>query len=155
MSPCALPTPRTGHDRPPTGECRSVLCASPDYLAQHGTPVSPEDLAQHNCLHYSFFAGQSWHFLTPEGESLSVAVSGNLSASISSLLMDAAINHCGIAMLPEREASDALAQGLLVPVLSVLEPKPLAIHGIYQSREYQPAALRAFLDALAQHVFSG
>lgn len=84
-----------------------------------------------------------------------MAVSGNLSASISSLLMDAAINHCGIAMLPEREASDALAQGLLVPVLSMLEPKPLAIHGIYQSREYQPAALRAFLDALAQHVFSG
>ena len=40
-------------------------------------------------------------------------------------------------------------------VLSALEPKPLAIHGIYQSREYKPAALRAFLDALAQHVFSG
>jgi DNA-binding transcriptional LysR family regulator len=78
-------------------------------------PVSPEELAQHNCLHYSFFAGQSWHFLTPEGESLSVAVSGNLSASISSLLMDAAIKHCGIAMLPEREASAALEQGLLVP----------------------------------------
>ena len=136
-------------------KCERVLCASPDYLAQHGTPVSPEDLAQHNCLHYSFFAGQSWHFLTPEGESLSVAVSGNLSASISSLLMDAAIKHCGIAMLPEREASSALDQGLLVPVLSALEPKPLAIHGIYQSREYQPAALRAFLDALAQHVFSG
>ena len=148
-------TPEPGMIARRLGECRSVLCASPDYLAQHGTPVSPEDLAQHNCLHYSLFAGQSWHFLTPEGESLSVAVSGNLSASISSLLMDAAINHCGIAMLPEREASDALAQGLLVPVLSMLEPKPLAIHGIYQSREYQPAALRAFLDALAQHVFSG
>ena len=52
------------------GECRSVLCASPDYLAQHGTPMSLEELAQHNCLHYSFFAGQSWHLLTPEGESL-------------------------------------------------------------------------------------
>ncbi|WP_263317067.1 LysR substrate-binding domain-containing protein, partial [Enterobacter hormaechei] len=84
----------------------------------------------------------SWHFLTPEGESLSVAVSGNLSASISSLLMNAAIEHCGIAMLPELEARAALEQGLLVPVLASLEPKPLAIHGIYQSREYQPAALR-------------
>jgi DNA-binding transcriptional LysR family regulator len=131
------------------GECRSVLCASPDYLAQHGTPGSPEELARHNCLHYSFFAGQSWHFLTPEGESLSVAVSGNLSASISSLLMDAAVKHCGIAMLPEREARTALEQGLLVPVL---EAQPLAIHGIYQSREYQPAALRAFLDELARYL---
>ncbi|UEG35317.1 LysR family transcriptional regulator [Enterobacter ludwigii] len=134
------------------GECRSVLCASPDYLAQHGTPVTPEGLAQHNCLHYSFFAGQSWHFVTLEGESVSVAVSGNLSASISSLLMDAAVKHCGIAMLPEHEAQGALEQGLLVPVLTDLVPKPLAIHGIYQSREYQPAALRVFLDEIAGHL---
>lgn len=134
------------------GECHSVLCASPHYLASRGTPERVEDLAQHNCLHYSFFAGQSWRFLTPEGESLSVAVSGNLSASISSLLMDAAIQHCGIVMLPEQEARSALDQGLLVPVLPTLIPKSLAIHGIYQSREYQPAAIRVFLDELARHL---
>jgi DNA-binding transcriptional LysR family regulator len=98
------------------------------------------------------FAGQSWHFLTPEGENLSVAVSGNLSASISSLLMEAAVNHCGIAMLPEREAQTALERGELVPVLTTLRPKSLAIYGIYQSREYQPAALRVFLDELARNL---
>lgn len=134
------------------GTCRSVLCASPHYLATHGIPQHPDDLAQHNCLHYSFFAGQSWQFLTTGGESLSVAVEGNLSASISSLLMAAAVEHCGIAMLPEREAQAALAQGDLIPVLAGLTPKPLDIYGIYQSREYQPAALRVFLDALAQHM---
>lgn len=134
------------------GECRSVLCASPQYLATHGTPGQVEELAQHNCLHYSFFAGQAWHFLTPEGENVSVAVSGNLSASISSLLMEAAVKHCGIAMLPEQEAHAAIEQGTLVPVLSSLTPKALAIHGIYQSREYQPAALRVFLDEIAHHL---
>ncbi len=72
-----------------------------------------------------------------------------MSASISSLLMDAAINHCGIAMLPEREAQEALAQGRLVPVLTALTPKPIGIFGIYQSRDYPPAAQRVFLDALA------
>jgi DNA-binding transcriptional LysR family regulator len=108
------------------GTCRSVLCASPHYLATHGTPQHPDALAQHNCLHYSFFAGQSWQFLTPDGESLSVAVGGNLSASISSLLMAAAVSHGGIAMLPEREARAALEQGDLVPVLATLTPKPLA-----------------------------
>uniref|UniRef100_UPI0025E96D0C LysR family transcriptional regulator n=1 Tax=uncultured Enterobacter sp. TaxID=238202 RepID=UPI0025E96D0C len=45
------------------GECRSVLCASPDYLALYGAPTTAADLANHNCLHYSFFAGQSWSFL--------------------------------------------------------------------------------------------
>lgn len=134
------------------GECHSVLCASPHYLATRGTPERVEDLAQHNCLHYSFFAGQSWRFITPEGESLSVAVSGNLSASMSSLLMDAAIQHCGIVMLPEQEARSALEQGLLVPVLPSLIPKSLAIYGIYQSREYQPASIRVFLDELAGHL---
>jgi len=134
------------------GECRSVLCASPQYLATHGTPGQVEELAQHNCLHYSFFAGESWHFLTPEGENVSVAVSGNLSASISSLLMEAAVKHCGIAMLPEQEAHAAIEQGMLVPVLSSLTPRTLAIHGIYQSREYQPAALRVFLDHIARHL---
>lgn len=134
------------------GECRSELCASPHYLASRGVPEQLEDLARHNCLHYSFFAGQSWRFLTPEGEPITTAVSGNLSASISSLLMEAAINHCGIAMLPEREADAALRQGSLVPVLSAFTPKPIGIFGIYQSRDYQPAAQRVFLDALANHL---
>lgn len=134
------------------GECRSVLCASPHYLASRGVPVQLEDLSRHNCLHYSFFAGQSWRFLTPEGESVTTAVSGNLSASISSLLMEAAINHCGIAMLPEREADAALRQGSLVPVLGAFTPKLIGIFGIYQSRDYQPAAQRVFLDALANHL---
>jgi hypothetical protein len=91
------------------------------------------------------FAGQSWHFLTPEGENLSVAVSGNLSASISSLLMEAAVNHCGIAMLPEREAQTALERGELVPVLTTLRPKSLAIYGIYQSVNISPPRCAYFL----------
>lgn len=58
------------------GECRSVLCASPEYLARHGIPEQLEDLARHNCLHYSFFAGQSWNFITAEGNAVSTAVKG-------------------------------------------------------------------------------
>lgn len=121
------------------GECRSVLCASPHYLASRGVPEELEDLARHNCLHYSFCRSVV-AFLTPAGEPVTTAVSGNLSASISSLLMEAAINHCGIAMLPEREADTALRQGSPVPVLSAYTPKPIGIFGIYQSRDYQPAA---------------
>lgn len=131
------------------GECRSVLCASPDYLRARGTPASLSELAQHNCLHYSFFAGQSWRFITEKGEVESVAVSGNLCASISSLLMDAAVQHLGIAMLPIIEAQAALDSGKLVTLLPGFEPKPMSIYGIYQSRDHQPAAQRLFLDELA------
>ncbi len=135
------------------GECRSVLCASPHYLASRGVPVQLEDLSRHNCLHYSFFAGQSWRFLTPEGEPVTTAVSGNLSASISSLLMEAAINHCGIAMLPEREADAALRQGSLGAGARRLYAKNRSVFLVFISRE--TISLRRSVcssDALANHL---
>lgn len=130
------------------GECCSVLCASPDYLLQHGTPQTPGDLSAHNCLYYSRFAGQSWHFTTAAGEKVAVAVRGNFSAGISSLLCEAAIAHCGIAMVPEQEAQQALAAGKLVRLLPDYEPQRIGIWGLYLSREHQSAALRLMLDEL-------
>ena len=66
------------------GVCRSVLCASPRWLQQNGPLQTPEDLTRHNCLHYSHFASQTWQFSDASGDSVAVAVSGNLSAGISS-----------------------------------------------------------------------
>ena len=137
------------------GECRSVLCASPAYLQQRGIPETPDDLAQHNCLYYNRFAGQSWHFTATGGETIAVAVKGNLSAGISSLLCDAAIADCGIAMVPEQEARHALESGKLVTLLADYEPQRIGIWGLYQSREHQSAALRLMLDELQSSMRAG
>ena len=134
------------------GECRSVLCASPGYLAKQGTPQTPEALSSHNCLYYSRFAGQSWHFTAPQGEKIAVAVRGNFSAGISSLLCDAAIADCGVAMVPEQEARSSLASGKLVQLLPDYRPQTLGIWGLYLSREHQSAALRLFLDELYKSI---
>ncbi|GJK86170.1 LysR family transcriptional regulator [Citrobacter amalonaticus] len=130
------------------GDCESVLCASEAYLRQHGTPQTLEDLTQHNCLYYSGFAGKSWHFLNEQGEAVSVAIKGNLSAGISSLLCESALAGMGIALVPEKEARDGLAQGRLVRLLPTLQPRRLAVYGLYLSREHQPAGLRLFLEAI-------
>lgn len=130
------------------GECRSVLCASPAYLARHGTPHTPGDLTAHNCLHYSRFAGQTWHFTSDQGETSAVEIGGNVSATISSVLLDAAADGCGIAMVPEMEARERLLRGDVVQVLTAYEPAKLAIFGMYLSREYQPGGLRPFLEML-------
>jgi DNA-binding transcriptional LysR family regulator len=61
-----ITTPEPGVIARALGECRSVLCASPGYLARAGQPETLDDLAQHNCLHYSRFSGQSWTFRDPE-----------------------------------------------------------------------------------------
>ena len=130
------------------GDCESVLCASEAYLRQHGTPQTLEDLTQHNCLYYSGFAGKSWHFLNEQGEAVSVAIKGNLSAGISSLLCESALAGMGIALVPEKEAREGLAQGRLVRLLPTLQPQRLAVYGLYLSREHQPAVLRLFLEAI-------
>ncbi len=134
------------------GECASVVCAAPAYLTQQGEPQTPADLAQHNCLHYSRFAGQRWQFHDAQGEAVSVVVSGNFSAGISSVLCDAAIAGCGVAMVPAMEAQAALASGQLRCVLPGFQPRTLGIYGLYMSRERQPAVLRLFLDAVMQQL---
>lgn len=134
------------------GECRSVLCASPGYLARAGQPETLDDLAQHNCLHYSRFSGQSWTFRDPEKGTVAVAVNGNFSAGISSLLCDMAMADVGLALVPEIEARMGLQSGQLVSVLPQLEPQPLGIYGLYQSRDHQHAVLGLFLDAIKQHL---
>ena len=134
------------------GECRSVLCASPGYLAKAGQPETPDDLARHNCLHYSRFSGQSWSFRDPQKGTVAIAVNGNFSAGISSLLCDMAMADVGLALVPEIEARAGLESGRLVSVLPQLEPQPLGIYGLYQSRDHQHAALGLFLDAVKQHL---
>lgn len=133
------------------GACQSVLCASPGYLKHAGVPSTIEDLARYNCLHYSRFSGQSWSFRDAEKGAMSVAVSGNFSAGISSLLCDMAEADVGLAMVPEIEARERLGNGRLVQVLPQLQPQPLGIYGLYQSRDHQHAALSLLLDTLKQH----
>lgn len=142
------PEPRTIARR--LGDCKSVLCASVEYLHQHGTPETIDDLTQHNCLYYSGFAGKSRHFLDARGRAAAVAIKGNLSAGISSLLCESALAGTGIALVPELEAREGLAQGKLVRLLPELQPKSLPIYGLYLSREHQPAGLRLLLDALSE-----
>jgi DNA-binding transcriptional LysR family regulator len=134
----------------PLGHCASVICASPAYLKQHGTPRRIEDLALHNCLTYSYFGKSLWEF-SRDGVPASVPVSGNLSANDSVVLLEAAIASAGIAMQPTFSAAPALANGTLVPVLPDWQPQGLGIHGIYTSRQHLSATLRTMLDFLVAH----
>lgn len=133
------------------GDCDSVVCASPAYLAAHGTPQRVEDLALHNCLTYSYFGRSLWEFTDAQGAPASVPVGGNLSANESQVLLAAAVQGVGIGLQPLYAAAGALARGELVAVLAEHVPQPLGIHGIYASRRQMPAVLRAMLDALANY----
>jgi len=129
------------------GDCRSMLCAAPAYLAEHGVPAAPADLARHNCLAYSFFGKGSWS-LERLGVSVEVPVSGNLSSNESMALLAAAGQGAGIAMQPRFVVAPLVERGMLVEVLPDWQPPALGVHAIYTSRQHMPPALRVLLDFL-------
>ncbi|MDP2747331.1 LysR family transcriptional regulator [Pseudomonas sp.] len=131
--------------------CRSVVCATPAYLAKHGTPLRPEELAQHNCLSYAYFGRSIWEF-TRAGEPHAVAVSGNLSANESMVLLEAVLADIGISLQPRYSVSAHLRSGALVQLLPDYQPQELGIHALYGTRRQMPPALRALLDFLIERL---
>ena len=131
--------------------CRSVVCATPAYLAKHGTPLRPEDLAQHNCLSYAYFGRSIWEF-SRAGEPHAVAVSGNLSANESMVLLEAVLADIGISLQPRYSVSAHLRSGALVQLLPDYQPQELGIHALYGTRRQMPPALRALLDFLIERL---
>ncbi|NWA74261.1 LysR family transcriptional regulator [Serratia proteamaculans] len=133
----------------PLSSCASVVCASPAYLAAYGTPRHPQDLALHNCLTYSYFGKSLWHF-DHQGVKSAVAVSGNLSANESVVLMAGTTQGAGISMQPYYSAASLLASGDLIELMPEYRPQSMGIYGIYTSRRQMPATLRTMLDFLVE-----
>jgi DNA-binding transcriptional LysR family regulator len=132
-------------------QCRSVVCASPAYLARHGTPLRPEDLAQHNCLSYAYFGRSIWSF-SRAGEPHAVAVGGNFSANESMVLLEAALADMGISLQPRYSAAAHVRRGAVGQLLPDYEPLELGIHALYGTRGQMPPALRALLDFLVERL---
>lgn len=129
--------------------CRSVVCASPDYLRRHAAPKRLEDLALHNCLTHAYYGKSLWHF-ERGGEPAVVAVSGNISANDSTTILQAALCGAGVAMLPTYLASPLVRAGQLMALLPGMRPRDLSLYAVYASRKQMPAALRTMLDFLAE-----
>ena len=131
------------------GDCPSVICASPAYLKEHGIPKNAEDLALHNCLTYSYFGKNLWHF-ERAAEPLSVPVSGNFSANDSVVILRAALEGAGIAMQPVISAGPYIASGQLVELVPKDKPITLGIYGVYISRQNQALIMRSMLEFLTK-----
>ncbi|AVJ30907.1 LysR family transcriptional regulator [Achromobacter spanius] len=131
--------------------CRSVVCASPEYLAREGMPARIEDLSLRNCLTHSYFGKSLWRF-ERDGEPVDVPVGGSISANEVSVLCSAAVEGAGIAMLPTYYAAEYIASGKLQVVLPQCKPQELGIYGVYASRRQMPLILRSMLDYLAERL---
>lgn len=109
---------------------RRVLCAAPEYLARRGTPQTPSDLAQHNCLRYRLSDEyyEHWRF-TKDGQTHSVAVHGDRLADDGEVIHHWALAGLGIAYKSFLDVEISLASGRLVSLCPnwVTEPAPLSL----------------------------
>ena len=135
------------------GECHSVICASPQYLAERGTPKDAQALQHHNCLSFAYFGRSAWVFDGPNGPE-SVPISGNISANVSEVLLAATLRGQGIGLQPLPSVQPFIDGGQLIQLLPEWTPKTLGLHAIYSTRKQMTPLLRAFIDHLHQHVES-
>ncbi|MGF1625007.1 MAG: LysR family transcriptional regulator [Alphaproteobacteria bacterium] len=124
---------------------RVLLVAAPAYWAARGVPASPQALADHECLIYSYRqTGNVWQFGNE-----TVRVSGRVRANNGDALRQAAVAGHGIAVLPSFIVWEDVLAGRLVPALHAYEPLPLGIYAVYPHSRHLSAKVRAFIDYLA------
>jgi DNA-binding transcriptional LysR family regulator len=131
--------------------CRTIVCAAPAYLKQHGIPQTPDDLIRHNCLAYtlpSAIGANRWTFGT-DGD-IVVPIQGNLRANNGDALLAAAVAGQGLIYQPTFIVGDSLREGSLVPVLSNYPTYEPAIHAVLPSGRQAPAKVRVFVAFLAE-----
>jgi DNA-binding transcriptional LysR family regulator len=133
-------------------ETRRVLAASPGYLARHGRPKTPDDLAGHRMLVYNLALDPYVLHLTRGEESHDIPITSALDSNEGQVICAAGYAGMGIVIQPLYIVHDDIVAGRLVPLLEDWQLPRLTINIAYQSRRHQPAKIRVFTQALIDRV---
>jgi DNA-binding transcriptional LysR family regulator len=128
------------------GQIRRVVCASPGYLEERGTPKTPQDLLKHACVTFAGLADAgSWTFRDHE----TVRVRSRLITSTAEAAIDATLAGIGVTCALSYQIAESVKAGRLVVVLRKFEPAPLPVSLLYVHESRITAKLRAFVDFAA------
>jgi LysR family transcriptional regulator, transcriptional activator for dmlA len=138
---------------------RRLLCAAPSYIASHGIPATPQDLARHNCIgiRQGDEAYGVWRLTSGRGavrKTETVRIDGNLTTNDGEIAVKWAIDGHGILMRAEWDINEYLADGKLVVVLPGYETPSADIYAVYAQRHQMSTRIRAFVDFVALHLKS-
>ena len=125
---------------------RRVLCATPAYLARHGTPATLADLRDHICLRPH--NNDAWKLVGAEGP-ITFRPEGRLITNSSEVIREAVLSGMGIALRSTWDVGPELKSGKLVQVLPWIEgSRNITLAAVYPSRQFLPTKVRAFIDFL-------
>jgi len=130
---------------------RHLICASPDYVARHGAPESPEDLNRHACIAYTYSdSADEWRLLDDAGKVHSVAVPNIMQTNNGDTARAAALAGLGIIRQPTFLIGEDLRQGRLVPLLTGYRMSEIDVLAVYPSRRHLSAKVRVMVDFLVE-----
>lgn len=134
---------------------RVVPCASPEYLAEHGTPRHPAEIANHAVIGYSYQAtGDEWRFDGPDGP-VSVKTQPCIRANSGDVCRAVALAHQGIVMQPTFLVGEDLAAGRLEELLPEYRSPELGIYAVYPTRKHVAPKVRALIEFLVEQLGRG
>lgn len=131
--------------------CPLVLCASPAYLQGRGTPTHPDQLSEHDCLHYGHRAqDNSWTLVGDERHT--VTIHGPLCCNNGEVLRAAAIADLGIAMLPEFIVERDLKEKRLSSILAEYPPPAINIYALYPVNRHLSVKVTRLVEFLGEKL---
>lgn len=134
------------------GELRSHLVASPDYLAAHGRPATPDDLARHACIvDTNRQVPRRWLFRSGDAAQ-AVPVQGRFQVNSARAAVELAARGLGLAYAPRFAVCDRLANGSLVDLLPAFTPDTAPVKAVYLEGRTLPRKVRALIDFAARDI---
>jgi DNA-binding transcriptional LysR family regulator len=132
------------------GTTEVLLCASPEYLKQHGAPLVPEDVSDHACLNFSYEQlRHRWPIEGPDGNIVHIPVTSKMLSNSGELLRQCAMAGMGIVIRPSFTLCDDLVSGRLVRLLPRYHLGQMSVMMVYPSRRLLSATVRSFVDFIS------
>jgi len=130
-----------------------VVCASPEYAAQHGLPSRVEELSDHRCVNYRLASGRicEWEFKVA-GKPKKFTPNGKSSFNDADLVLRAVLDGQGLAQLAGYQICELLQSGRLLTCLAGYAPDDRGHYLCYLSRQHLPARVRVFIDYMTLHT---
>jgi len=131
------------------------ICASPDYIEAHGTPVEPVDIRDHNCLIFPRAGyNTNWLFKDTKQKIIEIPIDGQCLITNSQAIKQCAISGMGLALLPDWLIADDIESGLLIRLFDKFTVTATdfdsGVYLLYPSREYVPLKTQVFIDHLIE-----
>jgi len=134
------------------GDSPMIICASPDYVEQHGAPSDPMDLAHHACLHFSELRwGNVWMF-KKQDQIVRVPIVPRYLTNDGVSLRDVALAGAGITLLPMFEIGPEVRSGQVVRLLPDWTIGSVPIHAVYPANKNIASKVRRFTDFLVKRL---